>query len=330
MSRGGYLVVDLETIPDPTLYRPPEIRPGEEKPFPPIYAHQPVAIGALWLAPDLGFQRLGIIGDPPAGDEPAGAPEGEPAGAPEGEPAGAPESEPAGAPESEPEGAPESEPEDDPEAEGEASGEKARDRAGVPEGNAEADAEARKPGKPGKASAYPDERAQLLAFSEFVDRHSPTLVTWNGRGFDLPVLVLRCLRHGVTMPWYYRRSTVRHRYSDEGHLDLADVLADRGATRMTSLDNAARLIGLPGKLGVDGSQVDGLFRAGRLEEIRRYCLTDVIQTGCLFLRYLLLAGRQQRDEVIGALEGLLAALEADGRFTDLLEGIQRDRLLLKI
>ena len=56
------------------------------------------------------------------------------------------------------------------------------------------------------------------------------------------------------------------------------ALADRGAARMTSLDNAARLIGLPGKMGVDGSQVEGLHRAGRLEEIRHYCLTDVIQT----------------------------------------------------
>lgn len=238
MSRGGYLVIDIETIPDETLYAPPETPFGEEKPFPPIYAHQPVAIGALWLGADLSFRRVGIIG----------------------------------------------------EDQGEA--------------------------------------AQLAAFSNFVARERPTLVTWNGRGFDLPVIALRSLRHGIPMPWYYQRSDVRYRYSDEGHLDVADALSDRGATRMTSLDHAARLIGLPGKMGVDGSQVDGLYRAGRLLEIRHYCMTDVIQTAFVLLRYFLLTGLHAPPVALGAVQGLLEALEEDGRFAELLDQVDRPRLLL--
>ncbi len=240
MRRGGFLTMDIETVPDASLYTAPDTPPGQEKPFPPIFAHRPVAIGVLWLGPDLAFRRLGIIG------------EGEP------------------------------------------------------------------------------EPGQLKAFSEFMSTRTPTLVTWNGRGFDLPVLVLRSLRHGVSMPWYYQRRDVRYRFSDEGHLDLADALSDRGATKMLSLDNAARLIGLPGKMGLDGSQVEGLHLAGKLEEIRHYCLTDVIQTAFLLIRYLLLSGQQPKDTARAGLTGLLEALDADGRFGELLKTTDTDRLLLSV
>ena len=97
---------------------------------------------------------------------------------------------------------------------------------------------------------------------------------------------------------------------------------------MTSLDGAARVIGLPGKDGVDGSQVEGLFHAGQIEALRRYCLSDVAQTAFLFLRYRLVAGDLDRDGYRRAASGLLAALETDGRFGRLLDGIDRARLLL--
>ena len=97
---------------------------------------------------------------------------------------------------------------------------------------------------------------------------------------------------------------------------------------MTSLDGAARLIGLPGKVGVDGSQVEGLYHAGQLEALRHYCLSDVAQTAFLFLRYRLVAGLIERDVYRRAAAGLLAALELDGRFARLLAGVDRARLLL--
>ena len=109
------------------------------------------------------------------------------------------------------------------------------------------------------------------------------------------MLALRALRHGLDFSWYYRGEGYRYRYSEEGHLDLCDVLSDHGAARMTSLDGAARLIGLPGKDGVDGSQVEGLFHAGQIEALRHYCLSDVAQTAFLFLRYRLVAGDIDRD-----------------------------------
>ncbi len=156
-------------------------------------------------------------------------------------------------------------------------------------------------------SADAREHALLADFSRFVGRARPILVTYNGRSFDLPVIALRALCHGVSLAWYYREKTVRYRYSEEGHLDLCDWLADHGATRSGSLDAVARLIGLPGKVGVDGSQVDGLYRAGQLETIQRYCLSDVAQTALLFLRFRLLQGGLAPDAYQVATAELLDA-----------------------
>ena len=61
-------------------------------------------------------------------------------------------------------------------------------------------------------------------FADFMGKWKPHLVTWNGRGFDLPVLALRALRYGLPFGWYYRGDGYRYRYSEEGHLDLCDVL----------------------------------------------------------------------------------------------------------
>jgi 3'-5' exonuclease len=173
-----------------------------------------------------------------------------------------------------------------------------------------------------------DEAGMMTDFADFMSKWQPLIITWNGRGFDLPVLALRALRFGADFRWYYRGEGYRYRFSEEGHLDLADLLSDHGAARMTSLDGAARVIGLPGKHGVDGSQVEGLHQAGQIDALRRYCLSDVAQTAFLFLRYRLVAGDFDRAAYRQAATGMLNALEADGRFGDLLGGVDRQRLLL--
>jgi hypothetical protein len=172
-----------------------------------------------------------------------------------------------------------------------------------------------------------DEAGILKDFSSFVGRHRPALVTYNGRTFDLPVLALRSLRAGVPMPWYYRDRSLRYRYSEEGHIDLCDWLADHGAARSSSLDALARLIGLPGKVGVDGSQIEGMFRAGLVESIQNYCLSDVVQTALLFLRFRLLQGVLARERYRDAIAELTAALAGDSRLAGLLGEIDGDRLL---
>jgi hypothetical protein len=179
--------------------------------------------------------------------------------------------------------------------------------------------------QPGPLAA--DERHLLIELSRFVGRARPVLVTFNGRAFDLPVIALRSLGHGVPLSWYYQERGVRYRYSEEGHIDLCDWLADHGATRSGSLDAVARLIGLPGKVGVDGSQVEGLYRAGQLARVQSYCLADVVQTAFVLLRFRLLQGVLAPAAYQEAAEALFEAVAAHPRTAELARTIDRDQLV---
>ncbi|HWU91112.1 MAG TPA: 3'-5' exonuclease [Kofleriaceae bacterium] len=184
-------------------------------------------------------------------------------------------------------------------------------------------------GDPAGGSGTPDERERGLLedFSRFVGRARPALITYNGRSFDLPVIAMRALCHAVPLPWYFREKGVRYRFSEEGHLDLCDWLTNHGATRAVKLDAIARLIGLPGKFGVDGSQVEGLYRSGQLATIQKYCLADVAQTAFLFLRFRLLQGQLGAEEYRERAAALVDALAADGRVGEVLQGLDREHLL---
>src|SRR5215472_9507357 len=128
-----------------------------------------------------------------------------------------------------------------------------------------------------------DPEAELIRrFFDLIDKHTPQLVSWNGGGFDLPVLSHRALIHGVTATRFWE-------WGDEDR-DFMDVLAMYQPRNNAGLDAMARLSGFPGKLGFDGSEVRAAFEAGRLDEIRRYCETDVLNTYLLFLRFQLLRG----------------------------------------
>jgi len=126
---------------------------------------------------------------------------------------------------------------------------------------------------------------------------SQTLVSFNGRGFDLPVMETRALKYGLSLPRYFgagqSTSTYRgSRYSTAYHLDLCDYLSNFGAVyRRGSLDVLAKVIGLPGKYMIAGEDVEYLYRQGRQKEINQYCITDVLQTYLLFLRVELLRGK---------------------------------------
>jgi len=175
-----------------------------------------------------------------------------------------------------------------------------------------------------------DERDALEDFAAFFTRHAPQLVSYNGRSFDLPVIMLRAMRHGVSLRPYFAARDYRYRYSSEGHLDLADFMAEHGAARMISLHGAARLIGLPGKVGVDGSQVEGMYNSGRLDAIRNYCLADVAQTAFLFLRWQVLRGDLDAPAFTEAATRLWDALAADARVGPILaQGVELERLLLR-
>jgi predicted PolB exonuclease-like 3'-5' exonuclease len=152
-------------------------------------------------------------------------------------------------------------------------------------------------------SADEDEARLIQRFFDGLARYTPQLVSWNGSGFDLPVLAQRALIHGLSAPRFwdqgeddrdFKWNNYLSRYHTR-HLDLMDMLAlwqPRGAA---PLDEMARLCGFPGKLGMDGSQVWSAWLAGRLPEIRAYCETDATNTYLLFLRFQRLRGQLTAD-----------------------------------
>ncbi len=173
------------------------------------------------------------------------------------------------------------------------------------------------------------EGEMLADFAHWLDSKRPTVVTWNGRGFDMPVITSRALRHGVPMPWWFSDRNTRYRYSTEGHFDLMDFLTDFGAAKNARLDAYAKLVGFPGKVGVDGSQVAPLVHAGKLDEVNAYCLCDVAQTAAVFLRVELLRGSIDRDRYRELAKGLLAFIDAEPRLAPVAEKIDRERFVLE-
>lgn len=173
-----------------------------------------------------------------------------------------------------------------------------------------------------------DEQDILREFADLVEKHSPTLVTYNGRGFDLPVIALRCFRHGIPFRGYYRGRDMRYRFTEAGHFDLMDYMSDFGAARPVKLDVMAKMCGMPGKVGVDGKDVGPLFFKGKIEEIRNYCLCDVIQTTGVFLRVQLLRGEISEEAYLSAMKQLILLAQSDERIQPVAEKMDLGRLLL--
>jgi predicted PolB exonuclease-like 3'-5' exonuclease len=147
------------------------------------------------------------------------------------------------------------------------------------------------------------EEELIRRFFEGIGRYVPQLVSWNGSGFDLPVLHHRALIHGVAAAKYwdwgdddkeFRYNNYLGRYHTR-HLDLMEVLACYQPRACASLDTMARLCGFPGKLGMGGGDVHAAVCAGRLDDVRRYCETDVLNTYLVYQRFRLMRGELTRE-----------------------------------
>lgn len=130
----------------------------------------------------------------------------------------------------------------------------------------------------------------------------PTLVSFNGRAFDIPLLELAAFRYGISLPGWFQSSArtydqPRNRYNINSHLDLCELLTNFGSTRFTGgLNLVANLLGKPGKMEIAGHMVQDLFQEGRLAEINDYCRCDVLDTYFIFLRTRVLIGQITLDE----------------------------------
>src|ERR1700734_99056 len=161
--------------------------------------------------------------------------------------------------------------------------------------------------------------AELLTrFFDGVEKYSPDLVSWNGGGFDLPVLHYRSLKARVQAPRYWETGDedTGFRYNNYlsrfhwRHLDLMDVLAGFQGRARASLADVAALLGFPGKLGFSGDQVWDAYLAGELLAVRRYCETDALNTYLIYLRFQFLRARLDRPKLETEFERVRALLRS--------------------
>lgn len=165
------------------------------------------------------------------------------------------------------------------------------------------------------------EEELVARFFDGLERYSPDLVSWNGSGFDLPVLHYRAMRHGIHAARYWETgdSDQSFRWNNYlsrfhwRHLDLMDVLAGFQARAAARLDEMAVLLGFPGKLGMSGEAVWEYYAAGRIGEIRDYCETDVLNTYLIYLRFELMRGRLQPVELERELARVRELLAGSGQ-----------------
>ncbi|MGD8379028.1 MAG: 3'-5' exonuclease [Gammaproteobacteria bacterium] len=166
-----------------------------------------------------------------------------------------------------------------------------------------------------------DEPEIISRFFDGIEKFTPDLVTWNGGGFDLPVLHYRAMIHGISAPRYWETGGNDQSFKWNNylarfhwrHLDLMDVLSGFQARATAKLDEVAVLNGLPGKLGMHGGKVWESVLAGRIGEVRDYCETDVLNTYLLYLRFERMRGNLGPEEFDRECRLVADALRQDGR-----------------
>ncbi|NOX70981.1 MAG: 3'-5' exonuclease [Gammaproteobacteria bacterium] len=163
-----------------------------------------------------------------------------------------------------------------------------------------------------------DEAEIVKRFYDGLDRYTPDLVSWNGSGFDLPVLHYRALKHGIQAPRYwemgdndrdFRFNNYLSRFHWR-HVDLMDVLAGFQMRGRASLDQTAVMLGFPGKLGMSGDKVWPCWLDGGIEDIRNYCETDVLNTYLIYLRFEFMRGNIDAQDLERELDLVRSTLVA--------------------
>ena len=149
-----------------------------------------------------------------------------------------------------------------------------------------------------------NEKELLERFFLGIKKYEPTLVSWNGNGFDLPVIHYRSLIHEVSSSLYwevgfdrkeFRFNNYQSRYHNR-HLDLMDILSGYNPGAYVRLDQIASMCGFPGKMGLSGGDVSEKYSKGQISDIRDYCETDVLNTWLVYLKFELMRGNLHRLE----------------------------------
>lgn len=164
-----------------------------------------------------------------------------------------------------------------------------------------------------------DEKELITRFFAGIEKHTPTLVSWNGSGFDLPVLHYRSLLHGIPAPTYWETGEHQQAFKWNNylsrfhyrHIDLMDLIAGYQNKAFAPLDEISTMLGFPGKMGMSGAKVWEQYSNGNIKDIRDYCETDVLNTYCVYLRFELIRGTISPAEYQNAIERLKNYLHSE-------------------
>ncbi len=171
-----------------------------------------------------------------------------------------------------------------------------------------------------------DEREILSEFLRYLNKNNPKLVSFNGRNFDLPTIMIRAMRYNLSAESYFETDNVAHnknkwenyraRYSENFHIDLLDAVSAFGAARGIKLDVICKMAGIVGKFDTSGDDVYKLFHAGEFRKIDEYCQSDVLNTYWLYLKYQLLQGKITLFEYADLLNIFLEKMPKDRDYSE--------------
>lgn len=171
-----------------------------------------------------------------------------------------------------------------------------------------------------------DERAILSDFLRFINSKEPRLVSFNGRGFDLPTIMLRAMKYNLSAFGYFESENAsktknkwenyRARYSEKWHTDLLECLGNFGSVRNLNLDNVCKMLGIVGKYEVSGGDVYSLYYDKKdIEKIDFYCQSDVLNTYWLYLKYAILKDELRLEDYAEILEDFKEKLPKDREYS---------------
>ena len=182
-----------------------------------------------------------------------------------------------------------------------------------------------------------NEEQMIKNFLSFIDKHNPKLVSFNGRSFDMPMLMIRAMKYNLSCPAYFevdnkafnksKWDNYRYRYSDRFHVDIMDHIAEFGAVRGLNLNLLCTMMSIPGKFDVSGDQVHKLYYEGKINEIKEYCESDVLNTYWLYLKYELLKGNITKDDYLEYLHIMSEELDNNKSYTKIfVDGVKEELL----
>ena len=181
-----------------------------------------------------------------------------------------------------------------------------------------------------KVGNYKEGLSEQEIISDFLfyfNKHNPKLVSFNGRAFDIPLIMLRAMKYNLNANAYFeventkynknKWDNYRSRYSENFHIDLLDCLGFFGAARAMRLDAVCKMANIPGKFDTSGDDVFRLYYEGEIQKINDYCQSDVLNTYWLFLKYLLLQDKISIEDYASLLNTFFDKIPRDKNYTDI-------------